>query len=76
MFGNIGISELLIIFLVALLVFGPRKLPELGKSIGRALGEFKKASNDFQKSLTDLDKEIEEEQPKENSQNKTPMMQG
>ena len=61
MFGSIGISELLIIFLIALLIFGPRKLPELGKSIGRALFEFKKASNEFQKTITELNKEIEEE---------------
>lgn len=61
MFGNIGIPELLIIFLIALLVFGPKKLPQLGKAIGRALAEFRRASNEFQRSLTELDKEIEKE---------------
>ena len=46
MFGDIGVPELLIIFAIALLVFGPRKLPELGSSIGNAIREFKKAVNE------------------------------
>ncbi len=70
MFGNIGISELLIIFLIALLIFGPRRLPELGKSIGKALFEFKKASNEIQKTMSDINKEIEEESSSENLNNK------
>ena len=41
MFGSIGMPELILIFVVALLVFGPKKLPELGKSLGRGLAEFK-----------------------------------
>ncbi len=70
MFGNIGVSELLIIFLIALLIFGPRRLPELGKSIGKALFEFKKASNEIQKTMSDINKEIEEESSSENLNNK------
>ena len=76
MFGNIGISELLVIFLIALLVFGPRKLPELGRSIGKALAEFKKASHEFQKSFTELDKEIEDEHSNESTQDQKPPLQG
>lgn len=68
MFGNIGVSELLIIFLIALLVFGPKKLPQLGKAIGKALAEFKRASNEVQRSLTELDKEIENEVEKKSSE--------
>ncbi len=68
MFGNIGVSELLIIFLIALLVFGPKKLPQLGKAIGKALAEFKRASNEVQRSLTELDKEIENEIEKKSSE--------
>ena len=58
MFG-LGIPELLIIFVIALVVFGPKKLPELGKSIGRAMAEFKKASEEFQESVRSEMKEVE-----------------
>ena len=53
MFGPIGMPELVLIFLVALLVFGPRKLPELGKSLGRGLAEFKRASEDLKRTIED-----------------------
>ena len=45
--------ELIIIFLIALIVFGPRKLPELGRSLGKGLAEFKKASDDLKKTIHD-----------------------
>ena len=51
MFGSIGMPELIIIFVIALIVFGPRKLPELGRSLGRSLAEFKKASNELKSTL-------------------------
>lgn len=50
MFG-LGFPELILIFIVALLIFGPKKLPDLGRSVGRALSEFKKASDDFQSTM-------------------------
>ena len=53
MFGSIGMPELILIFVVALLVFGPKKLPELGKSLGRGLAEFKRASEDLKKTIED-----------------------
>ena len=53
MFGSIGMPELILIFVVALLVFGPKKLPELGKSLGRGLAEFKKASEDLKRTIED-----------------------
>ena len=53
MFGSIGMPELLIIFVIALIIFGPRKLPELGRSLGKSLGEFKRASNDLRNTLED-----------------------
>jgi TatA/E family protein of Tat protein translocase len=53
MFGSIGMPELIIIFIVALIVFGPRKLPELGRSLGRSLSEFKRASNELKHTLED-----------------------
>jgi len=51
MFGSIGLPELILIFVVALLLFGPRKLPDIGRSLGRALGEFRRASNDLKRTL-------------------------
>jgi TatA/E family protein of Tat protein translocase len=51
--GPIGIPELMIIFVVALIVFGPRKLPELGKSLGKSIAEFKRASNELRSTLDD-----------------------
>jgi len=51
MFGSIGMPELIIIFVIALIIFGPRKLPELGRSLGKSLAEFKKASNELRSTL-------------------------
>ena len=48
---NLGLPEMIFIFLVALIIFGPRKLPEIGRQIGKAMGEFKKASNEFKSQI-------------------------
>jgi sec-independent protein translocase protein TatA len=53
MFGSLGMPELIIIFVIALIIFGPRKLPELGRSLGRSINEFKKASNELRSTLED-----------------------
>ena len=53
MFGTLGMPELILIFVVALLLFGPRKMPQIGKSVGRALGEFRRASNEFKRTIED-----------------------
>jgi TatA/E family protein of Tat protein translocase len=50
MFG-LGMQELIVIFVIALLIFGPKKLPDLGRSLGRSLGEFKRASEDLKEGL-------------------------
>jgi TatA/E family protein of Tat protein translocase len=47
MFGSVGPTELILIFIIALLVFGPKKLPEIGKTVGKAIREFKKASDEI-----------------------------
>jgi TatA/E family protein of Tat protein translocase len=61
MFGPIGMPELIIILTLALIIFGPRKLPELGRSLGKSLGEFKRASNELRNTL-DEEIRVEEEQ--------------
>lgn len=51
MLGSLGIPELLVIFVIALIVFGPRRLPELGRSLGKGIAEFKKATSELQNTL-------------------------
>jgi TatA/E family protein of Tat protein translocase len=51
MFGSLGFPELLLIFIVALIVFGPKRLPEVGRTLGKALGEFKKATDDLKNTI-------------------------
>jgi TatA/E family protein of Tat protein translocase len=58
--GQLGFQELIIIFVIALLVFGPKKLPELGKSLGKGLREFKKATEDLKSNWEDQMKEVQE----------------
>ena len=65
MFGSIGMPELIIILVIALIIFGPRKLPELGRSLGRSINEFKKASNELRSTL---EEEIRVEEQKEHTQ--------
>lgn len=58
--GNLGMPELMMIMLLALLLFGPKKLPEIGKQVGKALGEFKRASNDLKRSIEDEMNKVKE----------------
>ena len=51
MFGSLGVPELLLIFAVILIVFGPRRIPEIGKTLGKALGEFRKATDDLKSTI-------------------------
>jgi TatA/E family protein of Tat protein translocase len=53
MFGTLGGPEIFLILVIALIVFGPRKLPEIGKTMGRMLAEFRKASSDFKRTIED-----------------------
>lgn len=61
MFG-MGMQELIVIFVIALLVFGPKKLPEIGRSLGRSLGEFRRASEELKEGLM-AELSVEEEKP-------------
>jgi sec-independent protein translocase protein TatA len=62
MFGSIGMPELVVILVIALIIFGPRKLPELGRSLGKTLAEFKRTSNDLRTTLED-EIRLEEQRP-------------
>ena len=59
--GPIGMQEMIFIFVLALLIFGPKKLPELGKTLGKAMTEFRRASNDlkstFDREMSNLERE-------------------
>lgn len=61
MFGPLGVPEMLMIFCVALIVFGPKKLPELGRTLGKALGEFKKATDELK---TTIEREVQIDEQK------------
>lgn len=61
--GKIGTGELVLILIIALIIFGPSKLPELGKALGKTLNEFKKVSKEFKEDLTieETPKKVEKE---------------
>ena len=68
MFGSIGMTELIVIMVVALIVIGPKRLPELARTLGKALGDFKRATSDFQNSFSmedDYDLDVLDEEVKE-----------
>jgi len=70
MFG-IGITEIIIILIVALLVVGPKKLPELAKTLGRGMAEFRKTADDFKESIYQDDNIVEADRKKAEQQRKT-----
>src|SRR4029077_1309872 len=62
---NLGFSEMIFIFLLALIIFGPKKLPEIGRQIGRALNEFKRASNEFRSQIEAEISQLEVDTPRQ-----------
>lgn len=61
MFPSIGVPELILILVVALIIFGPGKLPEVGRSLGKTIREFRRSSRDIVEDVTESAKEIKEE---------------
>ena len=76
MFGTIGVQEMVVIFILALVLFGPKKLPELGRTIGKAITEFRRASTDlkasFEREMHNLEREADLEKTKAEIQSALP----
>lgn len=60
-FGNLGLSELLVLAVLVLVFFGPRRIPEIARSLGGALREFRRGWNEIRRELDDLDREVQGE---------------
>ena len=68
---GVGLPEVTVILILALLIFGPKKLPELGKQLGKTLKSLKKASNEFQNEIDQVMNEDKDESPKSLESNQT-----
>ena len=64
---NLGFGEMVFLFILGLLLFGPKKLPEIGRQLGKAMLEFKRASNEFQAQLNEEVRQLEADIEKEKS---------
>jgi len=62
---NLGFPEMVFLFLAALILFGPKKLPEIGRQIGKALNEFKRASNEFKAQIEHEINQLDREEPRQ-----------
>jgi len=65
MFGSIGMPELLLIFLIALIVIGPKKLPDIGRAIGKGIAEFRRATQEIKESIEVEEEELDIGKPEE-----------
>ena len=65
MFSHIGMPEILVILVVVLLLFGAKRLPEIGSSMGKGIREFKKSINDMNRSITEIDRDERTDLPRE-----------
>jgi sec-independent protein translocase protein TatA len=65
MFQNLGMTEILVLLIVVLLLFGAKRLPEIGSSMGKGIREFKKSINDMNRSVTEIERDERAELPRE-----------
>lgn len=70
--GPIGMPELIMIFIVVLLLFGAKKLPELARGVGKSMGEFKKAREEFEREITRSEDEVRRDERKKDASPKPP----
>jgi sec-independent protein translocase protein TatB len=67
MFGSVSFNEIMVILVIALLIFGPKRLPQIGRTVGKALGEFRRASSDLKRTMetemSNIDKEVAADTP-------------
>ena len=63
--GSLGFQEIAVIMLIALLIFGPKKLPEIGRTLGSAMRELRKAARDFSSSIEELDRDDDQKTERE-----------
>jgi len=67
MLGSVGMPELIIILVIALIVFGPRKLPELGRAVGQTMNEFKKGMNNIRDTVEEEARKEEQQKAPQNT---------
>jgi sec-independent protein translocase protein TatA len=70
-FGAPGMQEMIVIFLIVLLLFGAKKIPELARGVGKGMGEFKKAKTDFEREIKEGEREGEKEWEKPDQASET-----
>jgi len=67
MLGSVGMPELIIILVIALMVFGPRKLPELGRAVGQTMNEFRKGMNNIRETVEEETRKEEQQKAAQNT---------
>jgi sec-independent protein translocase protein TatA len=75
MLGSVGMPELIIILVIALMVFGPRKLPELGRAVGQTMNEFRKGMNNIRDTVEEEARKEQQQKPAQNTADTEPRRQ-
>lgn len=75
MLGSVGMPELIVIFVIALMIFGPRKLPELGRAVGQTMNEFRKGMNNIRDTVEEEARKEQQQKPAQNTADTEPRSQ-